>query len=58
MLRLGLKVGIGHTEVVVAAELKKPLYILVDLTSTKMAQTGGPRVMIGTHSSIEVTQNN
>lgn len=50
VMLLALKVGIGY------AQAMEPLSILFHLAYTLRAKTGGPGVLVGSHSSIEVPE--
>ena len=52
---LTLEVCVGHTQTVVAAQLQQSLSILVHPAYAMVAETGGPGVAVGSHSSIEVS---
>ena len=56
MLWLRPKVGVGDAQVVIGAQLEQSLSILVHLTHAELSQAGGSRVVICTHSGIEVAQ--
>ena len=57
MLWLGLEEGVGHAETVVGAELQQALPVVIDLANSKVPKTGRPGVVVGTHPSIEVSQD-
>ena len=56
MLGLRPKVGVGDAQVMVSAQLEQSLSILVHFTHAELSNAGGPRVVICTHSGIEVAQ--
>ena len=58
MLGLRPKVGVGDAQVMVSAQLEQSLSILVHFTHAELSNAGGPRVVICTHSGIEVAQEN
>ena len=58
MLGLRPKVGVGDAQVMVSAQLEQSLSILVHFTHAELSNAGGPRVVICTHSGIEVDQEN
>ena len=59
-LALGLrpKVGVDDALVTVSAQLEQTLSIVVQFTHAELSKAGGPRVVICTHSGIEVAQEN
>ena len=58
MLGLRPKVGVCDAQVMVSAQLKQSLSILVHFTHAELSKAGGPRVVICAHSGIEVAQEN
>ena len=58
MLGLCPKVGVGDAQAMVSAQLEQSLSILVHFTHAELSNAGGPRVVICTHSGIEVAQAN
>ena len=57
MLKLGLEVGVGDAEVVVAAELEEALSILVHLPNAVVTQVGWPEAMACAISGVEIAEN-
>ena len=58
MLRPGLEEGVSDAQVVKDTEFKQSLSILIHFPHSKRTKAGGPRVIVCTHSGIEVTQEN
>lgn len=53
-MMLGFDVDVVETEAVVTTDLQHALSILIHLSCSKITQTVRPRVLVGTHSYIEV----
>ena len=58
MLRLGAEEGVRNAQVMKGAQLQKSLSVFIHFAHCKLTKAGGPRVVICTHSGIEVTQKN
>ena len=58
VLGLRQEVGVGDAQVMVSAQIEQSLFILVHFTHAELSNAGGPRVMICTHSGMEVAQEN
>ena len=58
MLRLGLEEGVSDAQVVKDTVFKQSLSILIHFPHSKRTKARGPRVIVCTHSGIEVTQEN
>ena len=54
MLGLRPKVGVGDAQVMVSSQLEQSLSILVHFTHAELSNAGGSRVVICTHSGIEI----
>ena len=52
------KVEVGDAHVMVSEQLEQSLSILVNFTHAELSNAGWPRVVICTHSGIEVTKEN
>ena len=57
MLGFGAEKGVADAQVVMTAELEETLTNVVRIPRAKVAKAGRPGVVIGTHSSIEVTKD-
>ena len=57
MLRLRVEEGVSDAETVMAAKLQQALPIFIQAPCAKLTHTGGPGVVIGTHSSVEITKD-
>ena len=58
VLRLGLEEGVSDVQVVKDTECEQSLSILIHFPHSKRTKARGPRVIVCTHSGIEVTQEN
>ena len=58
MLRLGALKGVCNSQAMKGAELQQSLSVFIYIAHSEPTKAGGPRVVIYTHSAIEVTQNN
>jgi len=56
VLGFGLEKGVGHTQVIVGAQFKKALSIVIGLSDTEVTKAGRPGLMVRAHSRIEITQ--
>ena len=54
---LGLEVGVGDAEVVVAAELEEALPILVHLPNAVVTQTRWPGAVVCANSGLEIAKD-
>lgn len=52
--QLGGKEHVGHAKVMVGAQLKKPLYLLVRLVDAEVEDDAWPGIMVSSHLGIEV----
>ena len=57
LLGLGLEVGVGDAEAVVAAELEEALSILICLPNAIVTQAGCPGAVVSSNSGFEITEN-
>ena len=57
VLRLGLKVGVGDPEIVMAAELEEVLSILNHLSNAVVTWTGWPGAVVSTNSGVEIAKD-
>ena len=58
MLGLGLEERVCDAQIVICAEPKQPLSVVVHSAHAKWSKTGGPGVVVSTHSGIEVSKEN
>ena len=56
MVSFVLEVGVGHTQVAEAAELKESLSILVQFRDAVVARYSWPGLPVSTHPSVEVSE--
>ena len=57
MLVLGVEKGVGYTKIVLTAKLQQALSILIRLPGAKLPKTCRPRIMVSTHSGVEVAED-
>ena len=58
MLRFGLEEGVSDAQVVKDVEFEQLLSILIHFPHSKRTKARGPRVIVCTHSGIEVAHEN